>query len=71
MPSTYEITKTGGYGNGGYVQWTGSTSDKYTVYVQSGNTSTQLDNMLIRRTSTFYRADAVDLKPGVYTFKVV
>ena len=71
MPSTYEITKTGGYGNGGYVQWTGSTSDKYTVYVQNGSTSTQLDNMLIRRTATFYRADAVDLKPGVYTFKVV
>ena len=71
MPSTYAITKVGGYGNGGYVQWTGSTTDKYTVYIQSGSTSTPIDNMLIRQYPTFYRADVVDLKPGMYTFKIV
>jgi len=71
MPSAFAVDRVGGYGNGGYVQWTGPTTDKYTVYVQRGTASTKLDNMLIRQYPTYFRADAVDLKPGVYTFKIV
>ena len=32
-----EIKKSGGYAEGAYVEWTGPTSDKYTVYVKEGS----------------------------------
>jgi len=66
-----EIKKSGGYAEGAYVEWTGPTSDKYTVYVKEGSKMTQLDNMLVRKYSNYYRADAVGLKAGKYSLKVV
>ena len=65
------ITKSEGYTEGAYVEWTGSTSDEYSVYYSSGGSYTQIDSMLIRQYSNHFRADAVGLKEGTYTLKVV
>ena len=65
------ITKSGGYEEGAYVEWSGSTSDEYSVYYSSGGSYTQIDSMLIRQYSDHFRADAVGLKAGKYTLKVV
>ena len=44
----------------------------YNVYVKAENGSyTQIDRQLVRKYSTYYRADAVGLKAGTYTMKVV
>ena len=65
------ITKSEGYAEGAYVEWTGSTSDEYSVYYSSSGSYTQIDSMLIRQYSNHFRADAVGLKEGTYTLKVV
>ena len=69
--SSISITKSAGYAEGAYVMWTGSTSDEYSVYYSNGGSYTQIDSMLIRQYSNYFRADAVGLKPGSYTLKVV
>jgi len=65
------ITKSEGYREGAYVQWTGPTKEEYSVYYSNGGAYTQIDSMLIRQYSDYFRADAVGLKPGSYTLKVV
>ena len=65
------ITKSGGYEEGVYVEWSGSTSDEYSVYYRSGGSYTQIDSMLIRQYSDHFRANAIGLKAGKYTLKVV
>ena len=69
--SSISITKSAGYAEGAYVMWTGSTSDEYSVYYSNGGSYTQIDSMLIRQYSNYFRADVVGLKPGSYTLKVV
>ena len=68
--STIEIKKSGGYAEGAYVEWTGP-NEKYTVYIVSGTKATQLDSMLVRKYTTYFRADAVGLKAGKYTLRIV
>ena len=69
--SGISITKSGGYAEGAFVEWTGSTSDEYSVYYGNGGSYTQIDSMLIRQYSDHFRADAVGLKAGTYTLKIV
>ena len=69
--SGISITKSGGYAEGAFVEWTGPTSDEFSVYYGSGGSYTQIDSMLIRQYSDHFRADAVGLKAGSYTLKVV
>ena len=56
-----------------YVTWTPvSGADGYNVYCKPiGGSYVQLDSMLIRQYSGYFRADAVGLKPGSYVMKVV
>jgi len=68
--STIEIQKSGGYAEGAYVEWTGPNTIYY-VYIISGTKATPLDIMIIRYYSTYYRADAVGLKAGKYTFIII
>ena len=68
--STIEIQKSGGYAEGAYVEWTGPNTIYY-VYIISGTKATPLDIMIIRYYSTYYRADAVGLKAGKYTFRII
>jgi len=65
------ITKSEGYREGAYVQWTGPAKEEYSVYYSDGGDYTQIDSMLIRKYSEYFRADAVGLKPGSYTLKVI
>ena len=65
-----EIKKSGGYKEGAYVEWTGPT-EVYNVYILSGTKATPLDSMLIRKYANYYRADAVGLKQGKYSFRIV
>lgn len=49
-----------------------SGAESYNVYVKpDGGSYTQIDSMLIRQYSSYFRADAVGLKPGEYTMKSV
>lgn len=56
-----------------YVTWDAiSGADGYNVYVKpEGGSYTQLDSMLIRQYSSYFRADALGLKAGKYVMKVV
>ena len=66
--SSVTITKSLGYQEGAYVEWTSvSGATGYNVYCDG----VQLDSMLIRQYSGYFRADAVGLKAGSHTFKVV
>ena len=65
------ITKSSGYAEGAYVEWSGPTSEEYSVFYSNGGSYTQIDSMLIRQYSDHFRADVVGLKPGSYTLKVV
>ena len=65
------LKKSEGYTEGAYVQWTGPTDEEYSVYYSDGDSYKQIDSMLIRQYSDYFRADAVGLKPGSYTLKVV
>ena len=69
--SEIAITKNGGYEEGAFVEWTGSNTDEYSIYYSNGNSYIQIDSMLIRQYSDHFRADAVGLKPGNYTLKIV
>lgn len=56
-----------------YVTWDAiSGADGYNVYIKpEGGSYTQLDSMLIRQYSSYFRADALGLKAGKYVMKVV
>lgn len=55
-----------------YITWTAiDGAEGYNVYYGSSGSWTQLDSMLIRQYSGYFRADAVGLKAGKYTMKVV
>jgi pectate lyase len=70
--TSLSISDSAGYEEGAYVEWTGSTSDEYSVYYKKGSGSyVQIDSMLIRQYSGYFRADAVGLSAGSYTLKVV
>lgn len=62
------ITESAGYAEGAYACWSpvdGATG--YNVYCDG----TQIDSMLIRQYSGYFRADAVGLKAGNHTLKIV
>ena len=56
-----------------YVTWTPvSGADGYNVYCKPiGGSYVQLDSMLIRQYSGYFRADAVGVETGSYVMKVV
>ena len=57
-----------GYGEGMYATWSAvSGAEGYNVYVDG----VQIDSMLIRQYSGYMRADAVGLKAGSHTMKIV
>lgn len=56
-----------------YVAWTNTREvDKYNVYVKKAADTeyTKIDDELVRRYDTYYRADALGLAEGEYTMKV-
>lgn len=57
----------------GYVQWRGVTGvSEYNAYIKAdGGQYTKLDNELVREYAEYFRADAVGLKAGQYTMKIV
>ncbi|MDE6538876.1 MAG: silent information regulator protein Sir2, partial [Ruminococcus sp.] len=62
------ITSSVGYAEGMYATWSSvSGAEGYNVYVDG----VQIDSMLIRQYSSYMRADAVGLKAGSHTMKVV
>ncbi len=57
-----------GYEEGAYAEWTAvDGADGYNVYCDG----VQLDSMLIRQYSGYFRADAVGIKAGNHTLKIV
>lgn len=67
------ITEAAGWLETAFVKWVPvSGADSYNVYYSGNGTNNQkLDNQLIRRYSSYYRADVLGLAPGSYTLKVV
>ncbi len=66
--SSVKITASAGYEEGMYATWSPvANATGYNVYVDG----TQIDSMLIRQYSGYFRADAVGLKSGSHTMKVV
>lgn len=70
---TVTIKSSGGWFEAAHVEWTVSgKADSYNVYVApAGGTAQQLDTKLIRSYGSTWRADALGLKAGSYTLKVV
>ena len=66
--SSVKFIQTVGYGEAMYATWSSVTgASGYNVYVDG----TQIDSMLIRQYPGYMRADAVGLKSGSHTMKVV
>ena len=68
------IIQEGGWFETAYVVWEAvSAASGYNVYVQPAGASawTKLDSMLVREYPGYWRADALGLKAGSYTMKVV
>lgn len=67
------IIEAAGWFESAYVEWSPvSGADSYNVYYSGvGFSEQKLDAPLIRRYSSYYRADALGLAPGSYTLKVV
>ena len=66
--SSVKFIQTVGYGEAMYATWSSVTgASGYNVYVDG----VQIDSMLIRQYSGYMRADAVGLKAGSHTMKVV
>lgn len=66
--STVKFIQTTGYSEGMYATWASvSGASGYNVYVDG----VQIDSMLIRQYPGYMRADAVGLKAGSHTMKVV
>lgn len=69
------IVSEAGWNETAYVKWLPmSNVEQYTVYVkgvgQAEGTYRQIDNELIRKYPSYWRADAVGLSPGDYVLKV-
>ncbi len=66
------INETVGWLETAFVKWAPvEGADSYNVYISGeGLTDSQLDDQLIRSYSTYFRADAIGLAAGSYTFKV-
>ena len=55
-----------------YAEWNSDGSDSYNVYYSgAGASNVKVDGSLIRKYGSKFRVDAVGLKAGDYTFKVV
>ncbi|WP_287991507.1 hypothetical protein [Ruminococcus sp.] len=66
--STVAVTAASGYAEGAYAEWSAvSGASGYNVYVDG----TKIDSMLIRQYSSCFRADALGLKAGSHTLKIV
>ncbi|MBQ8927734.1 MAG: right-handed parallel beta-helix repeat-containing protein [Oscillospiraceae bacterium] len=62
------VTESAGYEEGAYAEWSAvSGASGYNVYVDG----TQIDTMLVRQYPSCFRADAVGLKAGSHTMKIV
>ena len=70
---TVTIKSAAGWLESAHVEWqTSGKADSYNVYVSGSGVSNQkLDNTLIRSYGSYWRADALGLKAGSYTLKVV
>ncbi len=75
--SVINILKSGGDQECVYAEFTGvSSASSYNVYVKSSTDSnyTKIDQQLVRKYSSgieYYRFDAVGIKSGTYSFKIV
>jgi pectate lyase len=67
------LLESAGWLESAWVTWKPvSGAQSYNVYVTGGSVANQkLDNPLIRSYGSYWRADALGLKPGSYTLKVV
>ncbi|WP_217278604.1 hypothetical protein [Hymenobacter sp. BRD67] len=67
------ILESAGWLESAYVKWQPvANAQSYNVYYSGeGVVNQKLDNQLIRNYGSFYRADALGLKAGTYTLKVV
>ena len=68
------ITEAKGYLESAYAEWAPvSGADGYNAYVKGENLTdwTRIDDMLIRKYSTYWRVDAVGLKEGSYQIKIL
>ena len=66
--SSVKVLTSAGFGEGMYATWSSvSGASGYNVYVDG----TKIDAMLIRQYSGYMRADAVGLKAGSHTMKIV
>jgi len=66
--ASVSVASTVGYGEGMYATWSPvSGASGYNVYVDGA----QIDSMLVRQYSGYFRADAVGLKAGSHTMKIV
>ena len=62
------VTASAGYAEGAYAEWQAVTdASGYNVYADG----TQIDGMLIRQYASCFRADALGLKAGSHTLKIV
>lgn len=70
---TVEIVQSDGWLESAFVKWTPVDGvDSFNVYLSGeGTVDQKLDDPLIRSYGSYYRADAVGLKAGSYTLKVV
>ena len=66
--SSVSIIEAKGYEEGAYAEWAAvDGADGYNVYCDG----VQIDSMLIRQYSGYFRADAVGIKAGNHTLKIV
>ena len=68
------LTESGGWFESAYIKWNPvSNAVAYNVYIKptgaDDSAYVQIDNELIRKYSTYWRADAVGLAPGQYVMK--
>ena len=66
--SSVSVTASAGYAEGAYAEWSAvSGASGYNVYADG----TKIDSMLIRQYASCFRADALGLKAGSHTIKIV
>ena len=66
--SSVSVTAAAGYAEGAYAEWSAvSGASGYNVYADG----TKIDSMLIRQYASCFRADALGLKAGSHTIKIV
>ena len=66
--SSVSVTASSGYAEGAYAEWQAVTgASGYNVYADG----VKIDSMLIRQYSSCFRADALGLKAGSHTLKIV